>query len=284
MMDRNIYKSQSGRDIIEAAVRDILDNYKEYPFEQLYIPTKIGRTHILKFGDGSKPALIMLHGSVSNSAAWLGCISEFITDFCIYCVDLPGEPGLSEPVRCTLHSDEPFEWLDSLFEWLGIKRAFLLTMSLGSWYALNFAVRSPEKVLAMSMITSGGLVQARMSFLLKAVLYLLLGKVGQKMLNRAIYYKTKVPAEMLEFQEIVSKHFNPVMEALPVFSDGDLRKITSPVQFFGGRHDALIDSEKTADRIRSLFPDAEVHVLDDYGHVIIDKFPEVKAFLKKYTD
>lgn len=282
-MDRNIYKSQSGRDIIEAAVRDILDNYKEYPFEQLYIPTKIAVTHVLRFGDRSKAPLIMLHGSVSNSAAWLGCISEFIEDFCIYCVDLPGEPGLSEPIRCTLHSDEPFEWLDSLFESLNIEKAFFLTMSLGSWYAINFAIHKPEKVIAMSMITSGGLVEARKSFLLKAVLYMMMGKAGQKLLNKAIYYKTKVPDEMLEFQEIVSKHFNPVLEALPIFDDGDLRKITAPIQFFGGKHDALINSEKTAERIRKLFPGADVHVLDHYGHVIIDKFPEAKAFLQQYA-
>lgn len=79
----------------------------------------------------------MIHGSVSNSAAWLGCISEFIENFCIYCVDIPGEPGLSEPKRCILNSEEPFEWLDLLLDSLKIDKACFVTMSLGSWYALN---------------------------------------------------------------------------------------------------------------------------------------------------
>ena len=62
----------------------------------------------------------------------------------------------------------------------------------------------------------------------------MLGKLGQKMLNKVVYYKTEVPKEVLEFQAITLKHFNPVMEALPIFSDKQLKNIVSPIQFFGG--------------------------------------------------
>lgn len=223
----------------------------------------------------------MIHGSVSNSAAWLGCISEFIDDFCIYCVDIPGEPGLSEPNRCFLHSKEPYEWLDSLLDYLKIEKAYFVTMSLGSWYALNFAINKSEKIIAISMITSGGLVPAKVSFIFKAVFYMLLGKSGQKMLNKAIYHKTDVPEEVLEFQAITSRHFNPVMEALPIFSDKQLKNIVSPIQFFGGECDSLMDSVKTAERLKSLFPNTDVHILKDTGHVIINQFSVIKKFLNQ---
>lgn len=280
-MNKNIYKTEEGRNIVETIYRKILAGYMIYPFEQLFVPTKCAQTHILKFGNPLKPSLIMIHGSVSNSAAWLGCISEFIDDFCIYCVDIPGEPGLSEPNRCSLNSEEPYEWLDSLLNYLKIEKAYFVTMSLGSWYALNFAIHKPEKIIAISMITSGGLVPAKVSFIFKAVFYMMLGKLGQKMLNKAVYYKTEVPDEVLEFQAITSKHFNPVMEALPIFSDKQLKNIVSPIQFFGGGCDSLIDSVKTAERLESLFPNADVHILKDTGHVIIDQFSAVKKFLNQ---
>jgi hypothetical protein len=117
--------------------------------------------------------------------------------------------------------------------------------------------------------------------LVKCVFYMMLGKLGQKMLNKAVYYKTEVPEEVLEFQAIASKHFNPVMEALPIFNDEQLKKIVSPIQFFGGEHDSLIDSVKTAERLMSLFPNANVHILKDTGHVIIDQFSAVKKFLNQ---
>lgn len=280
-MNKSIYKTEEGRNIVETQYRKILAGYSAYPFEQLFVPARYAKTHILKFGNPSKPPLIMIHGSVSNSAAWLGCISEFIDDFCIYCVDIPGEPGLSEPNRCSLNSEEPYEWLDSLLDYLKIEKTYFVTMSLGSWYALNFAIHKPEKIIAISMITSGGLVPTKASFIFKAVFYMMLGNLGQKMLNKAVYYKTEVPKEVLEFQAITSKHFNPVMEALPIFSDKELKNIVSPIQFFGGEYDSLIDSVKTAERLKSLFPNADVHILKDTGHVIIDQFSVVKKFLNQ---
>jgi pimeloyl-ACP methyl ester carboxylesterase len=278
-MNKTIYKTEEGRNIVESMYKNILAGYLSYPFEQLFVPTKIAQTHILRFGDKSKPPLIMIHGSVSNSASWLGSISDFIDNFCIYCVDIPGEPGLSEPNRCSLSSGEPYEWLSSLLDYLNIEKAYFVTMSLGSWYALNFAMHSPGKVRALSMITSGGLVPAKASFIFKAVFFMMLGKLGQKMLNRSIYHKTEVPPEVLEFQAITSRHFNPVLETLPIFSDAQLKKITFPIQFFGGECDALINSVKTAERLKKLVPHSDIHILKDTGHAIIDQFSVVKDFL-----
>ncbi len=278
-MDKSVYKTEAGRNIVEAMYRDILEAYSPYPFEQLFVTADIAVTHVLRFGDLSKPPLVMIHGSVSNSAAWLGSISYFIEDFCIYCVDIPGEPGLSEPVRCSLASEEPLLWLGSLLDRLGIDNTCLVTMSLGSWYGLNLVIHRPERVRALSMITAGGIVPAKTSFIFKAVFYMMLGRLGQKMLNRSIYHKTEVPPEVLEFQRITSRHFNPVMEALPIFSDNQLRAIAVPIQFFGGDHDALIDSVKTGDRLNKLLPHADIHILKDTGHVIIDQFPLIKEFL-----
>jgi len=278
-MAQNIYKTEAGRRIIEAVYEGRLAGYSAYPFEQMFVPTKIARTHVLRFGDPENPPLILLHGSVSNSAAWLGNIADFIDIFCVYCVDIPGEPGLSEPHRCQLHSEEPNEWLVSLFASLHIKRAYFASMSLGSWYALNFAVRNPDTVAALSMLTAGGLVPAKASFIWQAALFMLLGQRGQKMLSRLVYHKAEVPPEVLEFQALTAKHFNSVLEALPIFTDEHLRRINFPVQFFGGECDALIDSVKTAERLRHLLPSADIHVLKDTGHAIIDKFSDIKDFL-----
>lgn len=278
-MSNSVYKSQEGRNIVESLYRKVLAAHSSPAFEQLFIPTEIARTHVLRFGEISKPPLVMIHGSVSNSAVWLGNVSDFIDHFSIYCVDIPGEPGLSEPTRCVLRSDAPYKWLISLLDNLDIEKSSFVTMSLGSWYGLNFAIRNPEKVKALSMITTGGIVPAKSSFIFKALFFMMLGKTGQKLLNKAIYHKVEIPPQVLEFQTVVSKYFNPVMEAIPVFSDAELKKITAPIQFFGGDHDALIDSVKTGARLKRFFPNSEIHILKDTGHAIINQFSVIKNFL-----
>lgn len=168
-MRKDVYKTVQGQHIVESLYRDILANPSWPAFDQLSVPTAVARTHVLRFGKISNPPLLMLHGSASNSAVWLGNVRDFMNHFCVYCVDIPGEPGLSEPIRCSLHSDEPLRWLISLLDALDIPACSFLTMSLGSWYSLNIAINQPERVKAISMLTTPGIVPAKASFLFMAI-------------------------------------------------------------------------------------------------------------------
>ena len=279
-MNTNIYKSEAGRQAVVAEYCRILRSYCPFPWQELSVDTPLAKTTVLRFGDPAKPALVALHGSMANSSTWIGCIGDFIDDFCFYAVDIPGEPGLSQPARCGLASEEPLQWLESLLDGLGIDRAYFLTMSLGSWYALNLAIHRPERVAAISIFTTGGIVPARRSFLFRAIGYMMMGAKGQEKLAKAVYHKAEVPREVLDFQALVSKNFNAVMEALPIFSDEDLRSIKAPIQYFGGDADALLDTAGTVKRLRALLPEAELNVLPDTGHAILDRFPDAARFLR----
>ncbi len=118
-------------------------------------------------------------------------------------------------------------------------------MSLGGWYAVNFAVRNPERIQAMSLVSGGGIAAQKLGFIFKALFFLMLGKTGQHMLSKVIYHHTIVPKQILDYQAVVSKHFNPVTEPLPVFTDEQLLKLTMPVQYFGGDHDALLHTRRS---------------------------------------
>jgi pimeloyl-ACP methyl ester carboxylesterase len=277
-MAASVYKTSEGRSLVERYYQDILDAASGSGFEEVFIESSVGRTHVLRFG-GGKPPLVMLHGSMSNSASWLGAAPDFLDAFTVFCVDLSGEPGLSEPVRLPLASEEPARWLASVLDALGIEKCAFLGMSLGSWYGLHFAVRHPQRVTSLSMITASGLAPQRTSFLFKALLFMMLGRFGQKRLNALVYHKARVPAEVLDYQALVSAHFNPLVEPIPIFSDAELARLTFPIQYFGGDRDALLDTEKSAERLRALTEHSEIHILRDTGHVILDQFGVVKAFL-----
>jgi pimeloyl-ACP methyl ester carboxylesterase len=183
-MATSVYKTEKGRALVESYYRDLLGTFKAIPFQQFRIPTSAGTTHVIHCGDDLKPALILLHGSMSNSAAWLGILKDFADSFSLYCVDIPGEPGLSDPIRMSLGSREP-------------------------------------------------------------------------------------------------SNFNPVMDSVPLFTDDELKRLTMPVQYFGGDRDALLDTKKSAARLSALLPKPEINVLEDTGHVIVDQFAAAKAFLSK---
>ena len=281
-MNAGVYKSEAGQKIIEKAYLGHLSSDLAVGLTQKAIDTPFGKTFVIEKSEPGKPPLVLLHGSVSNSASWLGVISIYAQNFSIYCLDIPGEPGLSTPNRMPLTSDSPEQWLKSILDTLGMHKVSFLGMSLGGWYALNFAIRNPERVSALSLISTGGIARQKSGFLFKALFFLLLGKKGQDLLNKTIYHKAVMPRELLEYQALVSKHFRPVTEPLPVFSNEQLLNLTMPIQYFGGDHDALLNTRKSVARLSSLLPHAEAFLLKDTGHAIIDKFEEVNDFLTRH--
>lgn len=206
------------------------------------VETPLGSTFVVEKSAPGKPPLVLLHGSVSNSASWLGVIPLFARTFSVYCLDIPGEPGLSTSERFPLSSDAPERWLRGALDALGLDRVAFVGMSLGGWYALNFAVHNPGRVSALSLISAGEMAPQKAGFMFKAVFFIMLGKHGQAMLNKAIYHKTIMPQEILEYQALVAKHFRPLGEPIPLFSDEELSRLTMPLQYFGGAKDALLNT------------------------------------------
>ena len=133
--------------------------------KQKTLNTPYGETFVIEKSVPGKPPLVLLHGSVSNSASWLGVIPLYAQNFSIYCLDIPGEPGLSTSNRFPLKSDSPEKWLKSVLDTLGLNKVSFLGMSLGGWYALNFAIRNPERVSALSLISAGGIAKQKTGFL-----------------------------------------------------------------------------------------------------------------------
>ena len=278
-MNQSVYKSEEGQRLIEAAYRVHLDSALGAALVKRTVETDRGSTFVLEKSGAGKPPLVLLHGSVSNSASWLGVIPFLAEHFSVYCLDIPGEPGLSSQERLSLRSESPALWLRGALDALGLEKAAFLGMSLGGWYALNFAITYPERAGALSLISTGGIGPERPGFIFKAMFFLLLGKRGQRMLNKAIYHKVEMPEEILEYQALVSKHFRPVNEGLPRFSDEELKTLRMPLQYFGGDRDALLDTKTSVERLSALLPHAEVHLLADTGHAIIDKFDAANEFL-----
>lgn len=278
---KSVYKSEKGRHLVEGKYRALLDAANDGLFKETDVPTSLGVTHALVAGGADKPALVCLHGSMSNSATWLGVMRDFGASFRVWCLDIPGECGLSEPIRMKTDSATASRWLAEALDALGIASASFLGMSLGSWYALSFASRFPARATAMALVTTPGIAPQRASFLLLAILCAMRGKKGMERLNKAVFRNVPLPIEALEFQTLVAANFNPLMDPIPIFPDADLRALAMPILYVAGAHDALLDTKKTAARLASLAPRSRASIDPDSGHVIIDKFPEILAFLSE---
>jgi pimeloyl-ACP methyl ester carboxylesterase len=280
-----IWKTPAGGEAVRARYAQFLELWPA-PCETRRVPTAHGETFVVASGPVDAPAVVLLHGSASNSASWLGDVGLWAQRFRVYAVDMVGEPGFSAPSRPPLASGAYVGWLDEVLAALGAPRTALVGISLGGWLALHYATRRPERVTALALLCPGG-VGRQKNVLLWAGPLLLLGPWGRKTVTERIRGPAPKgePSEAAKafgaFMQLIFTHFRPRTERLPPFSDADLARLTMPLLAILGAQDVMIDSPGTRRRLQACCPKAEVLWLPEAGHFLMGQGRAIDAFLTR---
>ncbi len=274
-MRNSVFKTEAGRDKVRAYYNNVLSRF---PFGQQYIETGYGKTFLLTAGQQGNPPVLLLHGSGSNSAFWFPEIMALSAQYRVYAVDIIGEAGNSEEYRPDLDTDAFARWMKEVLNALGLTRAAFVGNSLGGWMALKFAAAYPECVLTLALIAPAGLAPVRPQFLLEA------GQArqadGTVKVTRDILGEQAIPKEVLDFMNLIAENYNPIQE-LPLFSNEELRRLRMPVLWLDGEDDAILDAQGSAQRLKSLVPAAQIHLLPGAGHVVFNAIAYILPFLAK---
>ena len=247
--------------------------------EQQRVPTSIGDTFVLSWGDAAHPPLVLLHGSAANSATWGADAARFAEHFRVYAIDLPGETGKSTPVRPPYAGPAYVEWLSDVLDALRIERAAVAGLSLGGWLALRFGAAHPSRVDRLAVLAPGGVAPARKKFLITAAVFQLLGRRGIERITRLVFSPQPPPPGVAEGFAFMLKHYRARRDSLPVISDEELSRISAPTLVLGGAKDALLDMPATCARLGSLVPNATIHLDPAGGHAILGEGARVVEFL-----
>lgn len=275
-MMTNVFKTKESRDKIRSRYNQILSTF---PFKQRYVETTFGKTFILESGAPENPALILLHGSCSNSAFWFGEISILSNMFHVLAVDIIGEAGNSDENRLDINQDGYADWLKVVLDALSIEKAVVMGNSLGSWMALKFSVKYPDCVSRLILIAPSGLSVQNVDFLERAKNAAL--KNEALTLDSSIAQGNELPKEVEEFINLILWGYNPIAEELPTFSDEQIVRLVMPILFIAGKEDVIIDTVSASQRLSKLIPNAKVHLLENNGHVVLNALEYVIPFLTK---
>lgn len=276
----NIYKSAAGQEAVEQRYRDTLGRWP-VSNRQLAVPTRHGDTFVVVSGEGNATPVVLFHGSGTNSSMWMHDVAEWAGEFRVYAVDMIGEPGLSAASRPALRSDAYVEWLDDVWNGLGLTTAPIVGVSLGGWLALEYAVKRPQRVAALSLLSPSGVGSQNRTFLLIAAVLLPFGDWGRRRLLRRVTGRKALPSELTESLLLRFRHFRPRMEPVPIRTDAELAGLAMPVQLIVGGRDVLLRSTETRDRIARHVPHAHVAFLENEGHIVGTQTHAIAAFLRR---
>ena len=141
------------------------------------------------------------------------------------------------------------------------------------------APAEPRPATPLSLISTAGLAPQRRSFIYKALPLALLGDWGLRRINKMVCGDVELPPQAEEFMALAGRHFRPLLEPVPLFSDDELRRLQMPIQLFAGSNDMLLHAAASVERLVRLLPHAEAHLLEYSGHAILGKSEEILRFL-----
>jgi pimeloyl-ACP methyl ester carboxylesterase len=126
-------------------------------FRQDYVEAGGVRTRFAESGTGDAPPVVMLHGTGAHWETFARNLGPYGDHFRTVAFDMIGNGFTERP-------DHPYEIADyvahtlAVMDALGIGRAHLVGTSLGSWVAAAFALRHPDRVGKLVLMSVAGLV------------------------------------------------------------------------------------------------------------------------------
>jgi pimeloyl-ACP methyl ester carboxylesterase len=94
-------------------------------YEEIEIPSRFGKTHVVVSGPKDAPPLVLLHGYWATLTMWRFNIADFTKDY-------PRKSIPDEPIQ---NAADYVEWLTATLDGLHLNRISLVGMSYGEWLA-----------------------------------------------------------------------------------------------------------------------------------------------------
>jgi pimeloyl-ACP methyl ester carboxylesterase len=276
MNNSSVFRSTQGK----AKILDYYNNIlSQFPIEKKYIDTIFGKTFLLEAGDKKNPPVILLHGSCTNSASWLGDMPILARSYHVLAVDIPGEPGNSQDIRLDFNGNDYPNWLCEVLDALAIESAVIIGNSMGGWLGLHFAATYYNRTKALVLIAPSGIVSPRTEFI-DDIADISGNTEKAKSINEALLGEAKVPKEVIEFMFLVIENFNPVTQALPILTNEQMLCLKMPVFYVSRTDDVTTDVTEAVKRLKDLVPHAQIS-LSEGSHVIASAMDVVVPYLSE---
>jgi pimeloyl-ACP methyl ester carboxylesterase len=242
------------------------------PFEEFYIPTQFGDTHVIASGSQENPPLALFHSAGSGAVQWFRNIGSFSERYRTYAVDTIGEVNKSITTRKLSKRKEFVDWIIDLFSGLHIKSADLVGNSFGGFLAFNTALYLPERVKKVVLISPAAtFVQIWAFYWHLAFPYKIGYKFGSKpMIMSGFnwiwqgYPKDECFTQYVEFGK--TKGFPSNQLQPPVYSDQELRKIQTPMLLLIGDHEVIYNPERVIKRATRLVVGLKAEIIPNANH------------------
>jgi hypothetical protein len=240
------------------------------------LDTTLGQTHVVEAGDG-EVVCVYLPGTNFNAATSTGLLTELAAKSRIVAVDLPGQPGLSDPARPHDETTAFAAWIDELLTWVRQRHHGLpLVLAGHSRGAAVALTASANLVDRLRLLSPAGLVEATASFgVLWATLPWLAwpsDRTAAGLLRVMSAPGWQPPTELVSWLAAVPRETRTSGAPGPLSPDVLDRWRQRDVVVVAGAHDCFFPAAELR-RVAAAQLGVDVLMLADCGHLVVDESP-----------
>jgi pimeloyl-ACP methyl ester carboxylesterase len=256
------------------------------PYNEQFITTRFGETHVIASGPKDAPPLVLLHPAGGGSTIWYRNVGPLSKLYLTYAVDVIGDLNRSVLTRLLRSRRDFADWVLDLFDGLHIERANMVGNSYGGFLTLNTASYLPERVRKVVLISPAATFVQIWGIYWHTIIpgYWLAPIIrSEKMVHKAaewIWQGFPMDDCVAQLRLIVQvagyPRYRPTHNPPPtVFGDEELRKIKTPVLLLIGDHEVLYDSRHVIERATRLLPNIKAEIVPNANHVAEYTAPDV---------
>ncbi|HJS19977.1 MAG TPA: alpha/beta hydrolase, partial [Anaerolineales bacterium] len=241
------------------------------------IETPSGQTFCRISGRPADPPLVLLPGARSTSLTWIPNISALSTHYRTYALDSIYDIGLSVSRQKIKKPDDLVTWLDEVLAALVSKGSLrLMGLSYGGWLASLYALRFPERVQKLVILTPAATVlPVSLTLIFRALLTLLpFGNFRQKfyywLLQDSVQSGETGQAfvdEAVADWSTAERCFRRLpMVPATVLEDEVLHGFKVPTLFLVGENEKVYSAQSAVSRLNRVAPQIKTGIIPQAGH------------------
>jgi pimeloyl-ACP methyl ester carboxylesterase len=265
-----LFRTEEGHAAYLAAYDAMLARWP-VPAKSRIVETSLGLTHMLEAGRRDAPPLVLLPAVSVSATEWFANVGELAKQRRLFAVDIVGDAGKSVLKNRPRTPADYARWLAELFAGLGLVRPAVAGHSYGGWLSMALAIHRPEAVGPVVLLApSSGL--APFHWYMKAFLAVaekLPFKPGARATLAAQAHKGFVlDATFVHLMEVMTASARTDVLFPGPFSDGDLRRIRSPMLVLIGDLEVLYDPVAAIGRAQRLIPGCRARLVPGCAHLL----------------
>jgi pimeloyl-ACP methyl ester carboxylesterase len=242
------------------------------PFDEFYVSTRFGDTHVIASGSKHAPPLVLLQPTGAGAIIWYRNVGPLSQHFRIYAIDTIAEVNKSILTRPIKSQQDFMDWIADLFSGLKIEKTDIVGNSFGGYLTLNAALYMPERVKKAVLISPAAtFITMWPSFWhLFIPAHVIAPRIGsEQMILKAYAWMWQgfpIDDYIMQLRNITALNGLPRHGPPTVFSDDELRQIQIPILLLIGDHEMVYKPDRVIRRATRLVPNLRAEIVPNANH------------------